>query len=373
MIQILKPKITLAEFLQTFPKVDIHYHLLGGVRLETMLALANKYGVALTEQEAKSYYRRYHQEAGTIKGGISALNFLYPLLRCAEDYYQVTSEVAEDAATTGIRHLELFWNPSDALPPYAEVTAAMSDAIRDIGRQCNIYALFIPSINREKTPEEAVKMVEEVLAHPHHQVPGIGIDYKENNAPIEHFWKAYRLAQQGGLRLTGHCSEFGLHWRNVETGIDLINLERIDHGYTVLDNPELTARCVSQGIPFTVVPGNTYYLKKWSDKEQWRINHPIRRMAQVGMNIIPATDDWHIHNTNGAECYRVMIEEFGFDLDSIRQFMLNGIAACWQPEHIKTAWYHQWVLEFDKLRSQLLEEPQIPSQRRIHYHRNMNV
>lgn len=359
--------ITLTEFLSAFPKVDIHYHLPGGVRLETMLALAKKYDVALTEQEAKSYYRRYQQETGVIKGGIAALNFLYPLLRQPEDYYRVTCEVAEDAAATGIRHLELFWNPSDTPLPYADVTAAMSDATGDAGRRWNIHALFIPSINREKTPEEAVNMVEKILAHPHPLVPGIGIDYKENDAPIEHFWKAYRLAQQGGLRLTGHCCEFGLHWRNVETGLDLIHLERIDHGYTVLDNPQLTARCARQGTPFTVVPGNTWYLKKWPDIAQWRVNHPIRRMAQAGLNLIPATDDWHIHNTNGAECYRVMIEEFGFDLDGVRQLMLNGIAACWQPEPVKTAWYQQWAQEFDELRHRLIEEPQIDPQQHVKY------
>lgn len=365
--------ITLPEFFATFHKVDLHYHLLGGVRLTTMLALAEKYGVPLTESEAKSYYRRYQHETSVVKGGIAALNFLYPLMRSAEDYYRVTYEVAQDAAATGIRHLELFWNPSDTELSYAEVTEAMSRAMAKAGEEWDIRALFIPSINREKSPEEAVAMVDAVLDYPHPLVPGIGIDYKENNAPIEHFWKAYRKAKLGGLRLTGHCSEFGLHWRNVETGLDLIHLERIDHGYTVLDNPELTARCAREGVPFTVVPSNTYYLKKWPDADQWRKHHPIRQMALAGMNIIPATDDWHMHNTNGAECYRVMVEEFGFDLDGVRQLMLNGINACWQPEEIKQQWRQAWAAEFDALRSKLAHEPQIDPAQHISYHRSQTA
>lgn len=52
----------------------------------------------------------------------------------------------------------------------------------------------------------------------------------------------------------------------------------------------------------------------------------------------PATDDWHMHNTNGIECFRVMVEVFGFYLDGIRQLMLNGIDACWQPEEVKEQW-----------------------------------
>lgn len=125
--------------------------------------------------------------------------------------------------------------------------------------------------------------------------------------------------------MTGHCSEFGLHWRNVETGLDLIHLERIDHGYTVPENPELTDRCVRENVPFTVVPSNTYYLKKWPEVSQWRRNHPIRQMAFAGMNIIPATDDWHMHNTNGMECYRVMVEEFGFVSLTVRKWVFRNL------------------------------------------------
>ncbi|ELT7182575.1 adenosine deaminase, partial [Salmonella enterica] len=148
--------ITLAEFLAAFPKVDLHYHLLGGVRLTTMLELAQKYNEPLSVSEAKSYYRRYQHETGVVKGGIAALNFLYPLLRNAEDYFRVTYEVAENAAATGIRHLELFWNPSDTVLSYAEVTEAMNEAMKQAAREWDIRALFIPSINREKSPEDAV-------------------------------------------------------------------------------------------------------------------------------------------------------------------------------------------------------------------------
>jgi adenosine deaminase len=136
--------ITLTEFFTTFPKVDLHYHLLGGVRLATMLDLAQKYGVPLTEAEAKSYYRRYQHETSVVKGGIAALNFLYPLLRSAEDYYRVTYEVAEDAAATGIRHLELFWNPSDTALTYAEVTEAMSAAMQKAAEQVGHPCAFYP-------------------------------------------------------------------------------------------------------------------------------------------------------------------------------------------------------------------------------------
>ena len=359
--------LTLSEFLTQIPKAELHYHLLGGVRMATMLDLAKKYDVPLTEKEAKSYYRAYAHENEVMKGGIAALNFLYPLLRETVDYQRVAHEVLEDAKNTGIRYVEFFWNPNDTNLSYQAVTDALAETFEQAEKNWQISAYLIPSINREKPPEEAVEMVQWMIDYPHDRVLGIGIDYREDHAPIENFWKAYRLAEQHGLRLTGHCSEFGLHWRNVETGLDLINLERIDHGYTVIENPELTARCARLGIPFTVVPSNTFFMKKWPDHKDWQKNHPIRQMAQAGMKIIPATDDWHMHDTNGVKCYEVMIKDFGFDLDGVRQCILNGIDAAWQPESLKQEWRFHWMKAFDDLRAQLIEEPIIDPELHIQY------
>lgn len=349
--------LTLPEFLRKMPKAELHYHLLGGVRIQTMLDLAHKYGITLSEKDAKSYYRAFAHENEVMKGGIAALNFLYPLLRETEDYERVAYEILEDAKNTGVRYVEFFWNPNDAPLPYKDVTLALAKVFEKAEEEWNISAFLIPSINREKSPEEAVEMVQWMIDFPHERVLGIGIDYREDNAAIEKFWKAYRLAKENGYRLTGHCSEFGLHWRNVETGLDLIGLERIDHGYTVTENKALMDKCAHEGIPFTVVPSNTFFLKKWTDHSEWQLNHPIRQMAKAGMVIIPATDDWHMHDTNGQKCYQVMIEDFGFDLDGIRQCIENGINAAWQPEAVKESWRQTWLTEFDSLRSQLSEEP----------------
>ncbi|WED25231.1 adenosine deaminase [Vibrio sp. DW001] len=361
--------ITLHQFYHLFPKADLHYHLLGGVRLETMLFLANKYDFELTEQEAKCYYRVHQNDTGIVKGGIEALTLLYHLMREPEDYFRVLVEVSEDAHACGVRYIETFWNPSDTNISYQCVTEALAAAIEHVESKMGLVVRLIPSINREKTAEVAVEMVQDMVAFPHPYVLGLGIDYKEHNAPVEHFWKAYFLAKKHGYKLTAHCSEFGLHWRNVETGIELLNIDRIDHGYTIIDNPELTAKYADQGIPFTVVPSNTYYLKKWPEHNKWAQNHPIRTMAKAGLNIIPCTDDWHIHNTTSANCYRVMVEEFGFDLTSLRQMMINSIQASWAPEDIKQQWKHEWSLEFDHLRAGLIEQPKISVEQLIKYRR----
>ena len=363
-------QISFHQFLSQFPKADLHYHLLGGVRLETMLAFAKKYDHPLSELEAKSYYRAYKEETGSTKGGIAALTFLYELMQEAEDYERVLLEVAADANACGVRYIETFWNPSDTHLSYQEINQALVRGIEKSFQQFNVTIRLIPSINREKSPELAVEMVEAMLQHPHPYVLGIGIDYKEHNASVEQFWQAYRLAQDNGYKLTAHCSEFGLHWRNVVAGIELVEVDRIDHGYSIIDNPKLTAQYAKQGIPFTVVPSNTYFLSQWPEHAEWQVKHPIRAMAKAGLNIIPCTDDWHMHATDSTNCYRVMVEDFGFDVESLKHFMLNSIAASWLPTEVKAQWSAEWATEFDLLRAQVEQEPVIKPEHLIEYRRS---
>jgi adenine deaminase len=148
-------------------------------------------------------------------------------------------------------------------------------------------------------------MVEWMRAHRRDRIIGLGIDYRETDRPPELFWKAYRAAQQAGFRLTAHAGEFGCHWRNVETAIDLLGVERIDHGYTVLDNPALARRCAERGIVFTVVPTNSYYLRTLPP-DRWAQDHPIRRMPAAGLLVHPNTDDPPLHRIDPAGCWRMM-------------------------------------------------------------------
>lgn len=362
-------KLYLDDFYRLIPKIDLHYHLLGGVRLETMLHFAKKYKVDLPVPVAKSFYREYQLLGMPRKGGIEALTFLYSIMKDCSDYHKVITEVAEDAKAVGLRYIETFWNPSDCPIAYDQLHPELIKSVDLAEKIYGVTIRFIPSINRETSPEIALDMVKNLISNPHPYVLGIGIDYKEQLAPVENFWKAYKLAKQHGLRLTAHCSEFGLHWRNVETGIELIGCERIDHGYTITENPELTKKYAHEGVPFTVIPTNTYYLSQWTCKKEWQKKHPIRKMAEAGLNIIPCTDDWHIHNTNSAKCYLMMVEDFGFDLDGIRTMVENSILAAWISEEQKCIWKKEWLSEFDELRSRLMNEPKIDKEHHIHYKR----
>jgi adenosine deaminase len=162
------------------------------------------------------------------------------------------------------------------------------------------------------------------------------------------FADAYALARRHGLRTTAHAGEFGMPWTNVATVVDQIGVDRVDHGYTIIENPELARACAARGLLFTIVPTNSYYLRTL-DADRWALDHPIRRMAQLGLKLHPNTDDPTLHHVSPAGAWELMYSHLGFGLTDLRTMMLNGIDGAWASEAQKTLWRAQWPAEFDTL------------------------
>jgi adenosine deaminase len=235
---------------------------------------------------------------------------------------------------------------------YPMAQAAIVRAIRDAQQDFGITGRLIAAIDREASPEAAVEMVEWVKANRCDEVIGIGIDYRENDRPPELFMQAYADARRAGLKTTAHAGEFGMPWTHVRTALDVLKVDRIDHGYTVVDRPEFARECAERGVLFTVVPTNSYYLRTLPP-ERWALDHPIRRMPGLGLRIHPNTDDPTLHKVTPTQAWLMMVRDFGFGLDDLRGFMHNGLDGAWIDDTQRRAWRAQWSDAFDTLRARL--------------------
>jgi adenosine deaminase len=101
-----------------------------------------------------------------------------------------------------------------------------------------------------------------------------------------------------------------------------------------------------------VVPTNSFYLRTLSD-ERWALDHPIRRMAQLGLRIHPNTDNPTLHKVTPTQAWTMMVEDFGFGLDELKGFMHNGLDAAWIDDTQRAKWKTEWSREFDTLRGQM--------------------
>src|SRR6201996_3918067 len=149
------------DFFNAIPKVELHCHLLGAVRQETFIALAEKSNAPIERSEIDSFYTRGEKPVGVLRV-LRALDEY--LLTDPDDLHRITYEYLADAAAHNVRHSEFFWNPTGTVRiskiAYPEAQAALVRAIRDAAKDFGISALLIPSIDREADPDEAVEMVE---------------------------------------------------------------------------------------------------------------------------------------------------------------------------------------------------------------------
>lgn len=337
------------EFFRRVPKVELHCHLLGTVRRETFYDLVRKHRAPVSDENVEEFYRREGKPTGVLR--VLRMLERYLLLEPA-DFRRITYEYLEDAARETVRHAEFFWNPTasvrDAGLSYEHLQEAILQGMAQAHADFGISALLIPSIDREATPAAALEMVQLMLSCRHEWVAGIGIDYRETDRPPELFRDAFLLAKRAGLRTTAHAGEFGTPWSHVATVVEELQVDRVDHGYTVIDNPELLQRCVEKGIVFTVVPTNSYYLRVL-DSERWALDHPLRRMMQQGLRVHPNTDDPTLHDISPAGSWQLMFSHFGSTRDDLRGMLINGIDGSWVPEDRKRMWRTAWADEFDLL------------------------
>jgi adenosine deaminase len=347
----------LETFLRAMPKTELHCHLLGTVRQSTFTHLVRRERAPISEAEIEAFYTRGEKPVGVLRV-LRALD--QDLIRSADDLHRLTYEYLQDAAAHAVRYAEFFWNPTGTAEvsglPYARAVEGIVRAIHDAERDHGITGRLVPAIDREASPEAALEMVRWVLAHPHEEVIGIGIDYRENERPPELFVDAYAAARAGGLRTTAHAGEFGMPWHNVRTALDLLKVDRIDHGYTVVDAPDFARECAERGVLFTVVPTNSYYLRTLPP-ERWALDHPIRRMPGLGLRVHPNTDDPTLHHVTPTRAWLMMVRDFGFSLDDLRCFMLNGIDGAWTDDTTRRQWRSDWTAEFDRLRANLVPPP----------------
>lgn len=334
-------------FFSAFPKAELHCHLLGTTSRETFIDLVRDSGAPIPMAEIEGFYTRGEKPVGVLRI-FRALES--SILKKPEYLKRITLEHLERTAAQGVRYIELFWNWTGLkhFMTYAEGQDAIVAGLIEGEEKYGIVGRLVPSIDREALPEDAVELVREMAAHRSPWVIGLGIDYRETLHEPENFWKAYRLARNAGFKLTAHAGEFGEHWRNVETAMDLLECERIDHGYTITDNPELAERAADQGIPFAVVPTNSYYLRTFTD-EEWAVKHPIRRMVELGLKVFPNSDDPTMHHISISESWLLMLNWLGFSLADLRGFLANSIDAAWVDDETKIVWRQLWLPEFDRL------------------------
>ncbi len=336
---------TIAARLGLIPKCELHLHLAGAVSSATLVDLARQNSVDLPEHESPDDLYDFADFSAFLR----MYEFVCASIVTADDFARITRECLARCADSGVRYTELFLSAESHLEhgvSYATmldgVVAGAADAETDLGIICRL----VPAVNRQLGPTRAVEFVEMVLADRRDEVIGIGLDFDEVGHPPEQFVEAFSLARSSGLHRTSHAGEVGPA-ANVRNGVEFLDCERVDHGYHIVDDPDLMSAYAELGIPFTVCPTTTTYTTIFRDLSD--PGHAIRRMAEAGLVLTINSDDPTMFGTTLTDEYVVMHDSMGLSLDLLGQYAKNSIDAAWVDDTTKQDWHRTWDPEIDRI------------------------
>jgi adenosine deaminase len=192
-------------------------------------------------------------------------------------------------------------------------------------------------------------MTGEVIANRRDELIGLGMDGAEAPDPPEKFVESFALAAKAGLRLTSHASEDGPP-ANITTCLDVLGCERIDHGYHILEDDAVVARCRDEGIHFTCCPTSTAIVYGWPDLT----THPINGMMEAGLLVHLNSDDPTMFRTDIGKEYVDFIGQNDYPPETAKQLVHNGVDATWLDDGEKAALHRMFDDEIAALDKELV-------------------
>ncbi len=334
---------TAAALARRLPKVELHCHLEGAVRPQTLAELARANGVRLPVDDPTELYRFTN-----LTEFLEVYTVICASLQTADDLARVTYEALEDASAAGVRYREMFFSPGFLLPygiALETIWTGIRDGLAAAHRDLDIRCRMILDVDKGADGHAAVELVEFAAAQDRDELIGIGGDNTERGVDHHIFEPAYALAARHGLRRTMHCGEDGPA-ENIRVSIDVLGCERVDHGVALLDDAELTEQVVDQRIPLTVCPISNVVL---SGTVPSVAAHPFAAQRATGVLVTINSDDPGMSATTIADDFEQVADAFAYDLATMSQIARDAIEACWAPDDEKRALDARFRTEIDSL------------------------
>ena len=310
------------------PKIELHLHLEGALRLETVreLALRNR-----AEDPAGAFAPGGYQD---LPGFVDASGrVLDACLRVPADYERIAYELCEDLARQNVRYAEVSvaWSRARRLGiPFAELIAALDSARQRAARSWPIRVGWIVGFSRERGAPHAVEAVRAVIAAraggDGNGVVGIDLHGNEASVPAAEFAGVYALARVAGLGLRAHAGE-GVGAQSVWEVLRRLAVTRIAHGVRAIEDPELLDYLRDHEVTLDVCPTSNVRLGVAPSLRE----HPLRRLYDHGLRVTISSDDPLFFATTVTRELELVHHEQGFTLDELKRVTLYAADAAFLP------------------------------------------
>lgn len=309
------------------PKAELHLHIEGTLEPELAFTLAERNAVDLAYGSPDELREAY--SFADLGSFLQLYYSLMQVLRTEQDFADLTEAYLARAREQGVRHAEIFFDPQAHTArgvPIDEVIGGISRALDAAPDRHGISTGLILCFLRDESVESARATFE--AARPHlGRISAIGLDSAEVGHPPSKFAELYELAEAAGLRCVAHAGEEGPP-EYVWEALDVLRVERIDHGVRSMEDAQLVARLAEQQIPLTVCPLSNLRLGVVDDLA----DHPLPRMLAAGLLVTVNSDDPAYFGGYVDDNYTAVREALGLDDDQVRTLARNSFRAAFLDE-----------------------------------------
>lgn len=312
--------------IENMPKAELHVHLEGTLEPEHIFALAQRNGIELAYSCPADVVAAY--DFHDLPSFLAIYYAAMDVLRTEQDFYELAYQYFERAAADNVVYVEPFFDPQahtsrgvDFATVISGIHRAQSDAEQTLGVRSQLILCFL----RDHSAESAMEHLQ--LALPYRDwLVGVGLDSDEKDNPPAKFAAVFEKARAHGLKLTMHCdvNQTDSH-AHIRECLDLIRVDRIDHGVNCLEDPTLTSEIVQRGLGLTVCPvSNRFVVQSLTSSE-------IRTMLQHGIKATINSDDPAYFRAYLNDNFLALQQEGDFSAAELLQLGRNAFEIAWLP------------------------------------------
>ncbi|MCB0120070.1 MAG: adenosine deaminase [Anaerolineales bacterium] len=318
------------------PKVELHRHLEGSLRLSTMMDIARKHGVTVPASllNLSGLVQVQDQDPLTFSNFLEKFKTLRLFYRSPDVIHRITKEAVEDAAKDNVRYMELRFTPvalsrAEGFPLHDVMDWVISSA-QEAAKTFGIKVGLLASVNRHESPELAEQVAWLALEYQKNGMVGMDLAGNEAEFKSQPFHEIFKEAKQSGLHITIHAGEWGPA-ANVRDAILNLGAERIGHGVRVLEDESVAALARERGVTFEVCPTSNFQSGVVRTLEE----HPLPRMIESGLRVTINTDDPSVSRITLSHEFQQSREKLNIPMAALKKCVLVAAESCFLPEPAK--------------------------------------
>jgi adenosine deaminase len=318
------------ELLRRLPKAELHCHLDGSVRPETMLDLAREYGKMMPAADAATLREYMHvTDARHLEDYLARFETTLSVMQTAPALERISYELAEDAAQDGVRYIEVRYSPVLNVREGLTLEQAVEAPLRGLARAERVHGIIgrlIVTALRHLSPAVSQELAELAVAYKHRGVAGFDLAGAEAGHPAGIHAKAFEYVRCHDLACTCHAGE-GDGADSVRQAVHICGAHRIGHATRLIEDASLTDYCNDRRIPLEICLTSNVHTRVASSYA----THPFREYFDRGLNVVLNTDNRLMSDVTLTDEYVHAARSLRFTFDELARVALNGFESCFLP------------------------------------------